>query len=30
MGPVTEKEYLSRQERYDKQLREKQGSIPPQ
>ncbi len=28
MGPVTEKEYLSRQERYDKQLREKAGLDP--
>ncbi len=28
MGPVTEKEYLSRQERYDKQLREKVGLDP--
>ena len=28
MGPVTEKEYLSRSERYDKQLREKQGLDP--
>jgi aldehyde:ferredoxin oxidoreductase len=28
MGPVTEPEYLSRQERYDKQLREKVGSDP--
>ncbi|MCX7026618.1 MAG: aldehyde ferredoxin oxidoreductase C-terminal domain-containing protein, partial [Spirochaetes bacterium] len=28
MGPVTEKEYLSRQERYDKQLAEKQGLDP--
>ncbi len=28
MGPVTELEYLSRQERYDKQLREKVGANP--
>ena len=28
MGPVTEKEYLSRQERYDKQLRDKVGLDP--
>ena len=28
MGPVTEKEYLSRAERYDKQLREKVGVDP--
>ena len=28
MGPVTEKEYLSRAERYDKQLREKMGLDP--
>ena len=28
MGPVTEKEYLSRQERYDSQLRVKQGLDP--
>jgi aldehyde:ferredoxin oxidoreductase len=28
MGPVTEEEYLSREERYDKQLRELQGLDP--
>ncbi len=28
MGPVTEKEYLSRQERYDKQLKEEVGLDP--
>jgi aldehyde:ferredoxin oxidoreductase len=28
MGPVTEREYLSRQERYDKQLKEKVGIDP--
>ncbi|MCE5255854.1 MAG: hypothetical protein LLF89_03300 [Spirochaetaceae bacterium] len=28
MGPVTEKEYLSREERYDRQLKEKMGLEP--
>jgi aldehyde:ferredoxin oxidoreductase len=28
MGPVTEEEYLSREDRYDKQLRELQGLDP--
>jgi aldehyde:ferredoxin oxidoreductase len=28
VGPVTEEEYLSRQERYDKLLKEKQGIDP--